>query len=114
MLKDILKYCCGKQKPCCVMPVTEKDREFLITMAKALGNPVRLAILEFLITHPGCIVADIVNVVPIAQSTTSQHLKVLQESGWIIESEEGASTSLCLNKVARKRFADLINILCST
>ena len=44
-------------------------------MFKVLGNPIRFQILKFLLTHPGCITGDIVNAVPIAQATVSQHLK---------------------------------------
>ena len=67
-------------------------------MFKALGNPLRFEILKFLITHPGCITGDIVDFLPIAQATVSQHLKVLREAGWITGTIQGPATSYCLNE----------------
>ena len=52
-------------------------------MLKAAGNPIRFEILKFLVTHPGCITGAIVDHLPIAQATVSQHLKVLRDAGWI-------------------------------
>lgn len=52
-------------------------------MFKALGNPHHFEIIKFLVTHPGCITGDVVEFLPIAQATVSQHLKVLREAGWI-------------------------------
>lgn len=64
---------------------------------KALGHPIRMRIVSFLIHHPACMCGPIVEHLPIAQSTTSQHLKVLKESGIIQGTIEGASTCYCLN-----------------
>ena len=61
-------------------------------MFKALGNPIRFEIVKFLVTHPGCITGDIVDHLPIAQATVSQHLKVLKDTGWIAGVIEGTST----------------------
>lgn len=58
-------------------------------MFKALGNPIRFEIIKFLVTHPGCITGDIVEFLPIAQATVSQHLKVLREAGWVVGVTEG-------------------------
>jgi len=52
-------------------------------MFKALGNPIRFEMLKFLVTHPGCITGDIVDYLPIAQATVSQHLKVLRDAGLV-------------------------------
>lgn len=67
-------------------------------MFKALGNPIRFEILKFLITHPGCITGNIVDHLPIAQATVSQHLKVLREAGWIQGETKGPATCYCLDK----------------
>ena len=56
--------------------------------------------MKFLVTHPGCITGDIVDYLPIAQATVSQHLKVLREAGWIAGTTEGQATSYCLNEDA--------------
>ena len=66
-------------------------------MFRALGNPVRFDILKFLLTHPGCITGDIVDHVPLAQATVSQHLKVLRDAGWISGTIQGSATCYCLD-----------------
>lgn len=68
---------------CCNLAIGEKDETRFIRMMKAAGNPLRFQILKFLVTHPGCITGKIVDHLPIAQATVSQHLKVLREAGWI-------------------------------
>lgn len=69
----------------------------LANMLKALGNPVRFQIIEFLARKKVCITADIVDATPLAQSTVSQHLKVLREAGLIRGEIEGPSTCYCLD-----------------
>jgi ArsR family transcriptional regulator len=83
---------------CCTLDITDPDRERLVQMFKALGNPVRFEIMQFLITHPGCITGDIVDYIPLAQATVSQHLKVLREAGWIEGVVHGPATSYCLHE----------------
>ena len=68
---------------CCTLDIQGDEQEKLVAMFKALGNPIRFEILKFLLTHPGCITGDLVRHLPLAQSTVSQHLKVLKSSGWI-------------------------------
>jgi ArsR family transcriptional regulator len=81
---------------CCTLDISGSEQERLVTMFKALGNETRLEILKFLITHPGCITGDIVDFLPIAQATVSQHLKVLREAGWISGNLQGPATCYCL------------------
>ncbi len=83
---------------CCTLDISESEQERLIVMFKALGNPLRFEVLKFLVTHPGCITGDIVEFLPIAQATVSQHLKVLRDAGWITGTVQGPSTSYCLNE----------------
>ncbi len=73
-------------------------------MCKALGHPARLAILRQLLDENRCICGRIVEVLPLAQSTVSQHLKVLKEAGLIRGEIEGPTTCYCAD---RKRLADL-------
>ncbi len=73
------------------------EKERLAKMLKALGNPIRFQIVEFLAKHPTCITNDIVQSTPLAQSTVSQHLKVLSEAGLIAGTLEGPATCYCLN-----------------
>lgn len=83
---------------CCTLDISGVEQERLVKMFKALGNPIRFEIMKFLVTHPGCITGDIVNYLPIAQATVSQHLKVLREAGWITGITEGPATNYCLNE----------------
>ena len=60
-------------------------------MLDALGSPARFQILQILATQPVRIVADIVEALPLAQATVSQHLRVLQEAGLIYGEQDGAT-----------------------
>jgi ArsR family transcriptional regulator len=66
-------------------------------MLKALGNPIRFQIMETLAERQTCITNDIVATTDLAQSTVSQHLKVLREAGLIHGEIEGAATCYCIN-----------------
>jgi len=83
---------------CCTLDISGAEQERLVKMFKALGNPTRFEIMKFLVTHPTCITGDIVQFLPIAQATVSQHLKVLREAGWITGITEGPATNYCLNE----------------
>jgi ArsR family transcriptional regulator len=83
---------------CCTLDISGAEQERLVKMFKALGNPTRFEIMKFLVTHPTCITGDIVQFLPIAQATVSQHLKVLRETGWITGITEGPATNYCLNE----------------
>ncbi|MCX6069158.1 MAG: metalloregulator ArsR/SmtB family transcription factor [Chloroflexi bacterium] len=73
------------------------DKQRLARMLKALGNPIRFQIVEFLAENQMCITNDIVRQMPLAQSTVSQHLKVLREAGLIRGEIEGPATCYCLD-----------------
>jgi ArsR family transcriptional regulator len=83
---------------CCTLDISGAEQERLVKMFKALGNPTRFEIMKYLVTHPTCITGDIVDFLPIAQATVSQHLKVLREAGWITGITEGPATNYCLNE----------------
>lgn len=82
---------------CCTLEISGDEQTKLVAMFKALGNPVRFEIMKFLVTRPGCITGDIVDYLPIAQSTVSQHLKVLREAGWIDGNISGTAVNYCLH-----------------
>lgn len=71
--------------------------ERLVQMLKALGNPIRFQIMQTLAERQTCITQDIVDATPLAQSTVSQHLKVLREAGLIRGEIEGPATCYCVN-----------------
>jgi predicted transcriptional regulator len=94
MISEVLKVI---PPACCTLDIDGADQERMVAMFKALGNPIRFEIMKFLVTHPGCITGDIVEYLPIAQATVSQHLKVLREAGWIEGTVEGPAVSYCLH-----------------
>lgn len=69
-------------------------------LAKALSHPARIAILELLAERATCICGDITEELPLAQSTISQHLKALKESGLIKGEVDGVRTCYCLDEKA--------------
>lgn len=78
-------------------PTLSPEKQRLAKMLKALGNPVRFQIMEFLAANPVCMTNDIVKNTPLAQSTVSQHLKVLREAGLVQGEIEGPATCYCLD-----------------
>jgi predicted transcriptional regulator len=75
---------------------TKKQNELAI-LAKALGHPARIAIIEYLTRAQSCVCGDIVNELPLSQSTVSQHLKELKSAGLIKGTIEGPSVCYCIN-----------------
>ncbi|TRX39029.1 ArsR/SmtB family transcription factor [Flavobacterium restrictum] len=75
------------------------EQNQLAVLAKALGHPARIAILEYLLKVNTCICGDIVSELPLAQPTVSQHLKELKNAGLIKGSIEGNSICYCINEV---------------
>lgn len=69
----------------------------LASLAKALGHPARIAILEVLNQQQACYCGDIVEVLPLAQATVSQHLKVLKEVGLIKGVIDPRSSCYCID-----------------
>lgn len=72
----------------------------LATLAKSLGHPARIAILDYLLTVNTCICGDIVNELNLAQPTISQHLKELKNAGIIQGTIEGNAICYCINEKA--------------
>ncbi|TAE89996.1 MAG: ArsR family transcriptional regulator [Bacteroidetes bacterium] len=76
------------------------NQNAIATLAKALGHPARVAIIEYLMKVDTCICGDIVNELPLAQPTVSQHLKELKNAGLIKGSIEGTSICYCIDEKA--------------
>ena len=70
----------------------------LANMLKALAHPARVAIIDYLLTVDECICSDIVNELPLAQPTVSQHLKELKNAGIIKGSIDGKSICYCIDE----------------
>lgn len=91
-----------------------KTREFtksqneLAILAKAIGHPARIAILQFLIQSKSCVCGAIVDELPLSQSTVSQHLKELKNAGLIKGDIDGPSVCYCIDERAWNRARKLI------
>ena len=75
---------------------TDKQNKIAI-LAKALGHPARIAIMDYLQQVDACICGDIVNELPLAQPTVSQHLRELKNAGLIKGSIEGNAICYCID-----------------
>jgi len=73
------------------------EQNQLAELAKALGHPARIAIIEYLMKKNSCVCGDIVSKLPLSQSTISQHLKALKSAGIIKGKIEGSYRCYCLN-----------------
>lgn len=80
--------------------VFTKKQNSIALIAKALGHPARIAIIEFLLEHKTCICKNIVEELPLSQATISQHLKALKNAGLITGTIEGNSICYCLSSTA--------------
>lgn len=72
----------------------------IAAVAKALAHPARIAILQVLLEKNSCVCGDIVDELPLAQPTVSQHLKELKQAGLIKGTIEGASICYCIDETA--------------
>ncbi len=89
--------CCPPAEPMPPVPEDEHEAdELLARLAKAIAHPARVAILRMLMRHEGCIVGDIVDELPLAQSTISQHLKQLKDAGLIRGEVDGPRVCYCV------------------
>jgi ArsR family transcriptional regulator, arsenate/arsenite/antimonite-responsive transcriptional repressor len=85
----------------------EADEE-LALLAKAVGHPARVQILRLLVRRQACVCGDIVDELPLAQSTVSQHLKVLKESGLVRGEIDGPRVCYCVEPRVLRRLKSLI------
>lgn len=88
-----------------------KDQEQIARFAKALGHPVRIAILQLLHSHTCCYHGDMAEELPIAKSTLSQHLNELKDAGLIKGDITPPTVKYCINKenweIAQHLFSSL-------
>ena len=79
------------------VPAEQRDHEFAL-LAKALGHPARVHILRLLLARDACCCGELVDELPLAQATVSQHLKVLKNAGLIVGEIEGPRSSYCASR----------------
>jgi ArsR family transcriptional regulator len=105
---------------CCPAPNDEPDLrpvegggadEELAALAKAIGHPARVQILRILTRRNACVYGEIVEEVPLAQSTISQHLKVLKSVGLIRGEVDGPRVCYCIEPRTLRRLKALLGSL---
>lgn len=83
----------------------------LALLAKAAAHPARVRILRLLSRKEAKVCSQIVGELPLAQSTVSEHLRILKDAGLIRSREEGARVGYCINYPVLRRFKALVAIL---
>jgi len=109
-----------KNSPCCAAetsctppahPTATKHasaNDELAELTKAMGHPARILIMRLLLERNSCVCGEIVDELPFAQSTVSQHLKVLKEANLIYGEIDGPRICYCVNQTMVTRFKELI------
>ncbi len=91
--------------------IITEEQEKIARIAKALSHPIRIYVLELLSKQSCCYSGDISDILPIAKSTLSQHLKELKDAGLIQGETKPPKIKYCLNRqnweLARKKFGNL-------
>ncbi len=86
-----------------------KTQNELAAMTKALGHPARIAILQFLMKTKSCVCGEIVDELPLSQSTVSQHLSELKKAGLIKGDIDGPSVCYCIDEKVWTKAKKMIN-----
>ena len=84
------------------------DQNEIALIAKAIGHPARIAILQYLLQKNACICGDIVDEIGLAQATVSQHLKELKQAGLIKGDIDGRSVCYCIDNTKWDIVKDLL------
>lgn len=111
-LEDVAR-CCAPGAPLGSPEDEAEANERLAALARALGHPARVAIVRMLARVPGCVCGDIVDRLPLAQSTVSQHLKQLKTAGIIRGEVDGPRVCYCLEPAALDALRALVAHLTS-
>lgn len=93
------------------LPGNERSPDELAALAWAIAHPMRVRILSLLLERDTCVCGDIVDSLPLAQSTVSQHLKILKESGLIQGEVDGPKVCYCVNPEKLKELKTLVSRL---
>ena len=83
----------------------------LAAFAKAVGHPIRVRILRMLARKEARMCSHIVDELPLAQSTVSEHLRILRSAGLVQANEQGPRVSYCIVPAAWKRFKKLLEVI---
>jgi ArsR family transcriptional regulator, arsenate/arsenite/antimonite-responsive transcriptional repressor len=113
-MRSIVKYKCRPANDESLLQELQNNSaadEELAKFAKALGHPARVRILRILAGQDGCICGDVVAELPLAQSTVSQHLKILKEAGLIQGEVDGPRVRYCIARPAVDQLKALVQNL---
>ena len=102
-----MKAACAPARAVTVDDLDAGSDEEIATLAKALAHPVRVQIVRILARTEGC-VNQLVEQLPLAQSTVSQHLKVLKDAGLVRGTVEGPRTCYCIDPAGLRRLRVLV------
>src|SRR5688572_13525873 len=99
---------------CCPAPEIQLEAaeqgadEALVSLAKALAHPIRVQIVRILARTAGCVCGDLVDQLPLAQSTVSQHLKILKDAGLVQGTIDGPRVCYCIDPEGLRRLRVLV------
>lgn len=91
-----------------LLPAADASAERIAQLAWAVAHPARVRIVRLLLSRQSCVCGEIVDELPLAQSTVSQHLKILKESGLIQGEVDGPKVCYCINPEKLKELKALI------
>ena len=109
-----------KNAPCCIAETScpppahqavakhKNANDELAELTKAMGHPARVLIMRLLMERDSCVCGELVDELPFAQSTVSQHLKVLKEANLIYGEIDGPRICYCVNQAMVARFKQLV------
>ncbi|MFS8185096.1 transcriptional regulator, ArsR family [Pseudovibrio denitrificans] len=84
--------------------LNEEEEEKLALQAKALAHPARVRLLKIMASQPGCVGGDLVNSIGLAQSTVSEHLRILKDAGFILAEVQRPRVCYSVNRAELKSF----------
>lgn len=104
--KAVAKKCCNTDEKLSLPEVAWAEN--LAKLAWALAHPARVRIVRLLLNRTSCICGEIVEEMTLAQSTVSQHLKILKEAGLVQGEIDGPRVCYCINKGAMAKLKKLV------
>lgn len=109
-MSDSNEACCPPSREQFQGPTTGPEaEEELAGFARAVGHPIRVAILRILIERDECVCGELVDELPVAQSTVSQHLRTLKEAELIRGTVDGPRVCYCIEPAGVDRFRRLVD-----
>jgi ArsR family transcriptional regulator len=101
----------SKKNRCCPPSDHEDprpDSDALAALAWAVAHPIRVRILELLLERESCVCGELVELLPVAQSTVSQHLKIMKDAGLIQGEVDGPKVCYCVDSAGLARLKNLV------